>query len=622
MLINLSTIYVAIIAATPILFSDLTEASQYIRGGEQRRTTSSRKKFEYGNSCSSKWKGLCKGKCIASECRWSWPTNGGAVWKAARSNCRCKNKDDGDDDDDDEEEEEENTPTPTTSKPTMTPTISLKPPTPAPVVDVPVETTGSPTTTTPTVSIMTPNPTTSTIVLPNPFLRSKTTSSDVVTDWNKILLSSVTTTSPPRASRAMGMVHVAMFEAINGIADEFKPYYMGFKPASGASAVAAAATAAHRTLSALFPTKLEVFDAQLALSLATIPMGTSRTSGVDWGTICADAILTLRANDNSTLQVPYIQPPDAGVWRPTPEPLAPALLPNWPLVQPFTLSSGSALRPPGVPALTSDEYTEAFNEVKAIGSRTSTVRTEDQEQVAFFWADGPGTETPPGHWLRIASDVMVARGLSTLDRARLFALLGMGVADAAIVSWDAKYGLNHWRPITGIREASTDGNPDTVEDVTWSPLINTPPFPAYTSGHSTFSATAATILKRLLGDNNSFSTTSQGLPNVTRSYASFSSAAAEAGMSRIYGGIHWQYDNVVALNSGDQLGNLVVDGFLNRIGDLNGDDCVNQVDADMLLAKFGTNDSAADLNQDGVVDAIDAGKFDNRFGNGCDGIFL
>jgi hypothetical protein len=93
-------------------------------------------------------------------------------------------------------------------------------------------------------------------------------------------------------------------------------------------------------------------------------------------------------------------------------------------------------------------------------------------------------------------------------------------------------------------------------------------------------------------------------------------------MSRIYGGIHWQYDNVVALNSGDQLGNLVVDGFLNRIGDLNGDDCVNQVDADMLLAKFGTNDSAADLNQDGVVDAIDAGKFDNRFGNGCDGIFL
>ena len=293
-----------------------------------------------------------------------------------------------------------------------------------------------------------------------------------------------------------------------------------------------------------------------------------------------------------------------------------------PLVQPFTLSSGSALRPPGVPALTSEEYSTAFKEVKTLGSRISTVRTKDQEQVAFFWADGPGTETPPGHWLRIASDVVVARGLSTLDRARLFALLGMGVADAAIVSWDAKYWLNHWRPITGIREASTDGNPDTVEDVTWSPLINTPPFPAYTSGHSTFSATAATILKRFLGDNVAFSTTSQGLPNVTRSFTSFSNAAAEAGMSRIYGGLHWQYDNVDALTSGEQLGNLVVDGFLKRIGDLNSNDCVNEVDAEMLLAKFGTNDSSADLNQDGVVDDIDEAIVASRIGNGCEGIIF
>ena len=597
MIIKLSTIGVAIIVAT-------TEASQYIRGnsGEQRRRTTS-SEFTYGKSCSSNWKGLCKGKCIASECRWSWPTNGGKIWKAARSNCRCSKSEDDDDDDDDDEEE--NTQTPSTSKPTSKPTAAK--PTLMP--------------TSPTVSTTTPKPTTSTSVLPNPFLRSKSTSSDVVTDWNKILLSSVTTTSPPRASRAMGMVHVAMFEAINGIADEFKPYYMGIKPASDASTIAAAATAAHKVLSALFPTNLAVFDAQLALSLATIPMGTSRTSGVDWGNICADAILTLRANDNSTLQVPYIQPPDVGVWRPTPEPLAPALLPNWPLVQPFTLSSGSALRPAGVPELTSEEYTEAFNEVKALGSRTSLIRTEDQEQVAYFWADGPGTETPPGHWLRIASDVMVARGLSTLDRARLFALLGMGVADAAIVAWDAKYWLNHWRPITGIREASSDGNPDTVEDANWSPLLNTPPFPAYTSGHSTFSATAATILTRLLGDNTSFSTTSQGVPNVSRSFTSFSSAAVEAGMSRIYGGIHWQYDNIDALNSGEQLGNFVVDGFLKRIGDLNGDDCVNEVDAEMLLAMFGTNDSAADLNQDGVVDAIDAAIVDSRIGNGCDDIF-
>ena len=124
-----------------------------------------------------------------------------------------------------------------------------------------------------------------------------------------------------------------MFEAINGIANEFKPYYMGVvKPSSSASAIAAAATAAHKVLSSLFPTNLAAFDAQLALSLATIPIGTSRTSGVDWGITCADAILTIRANDNSTLQVPYIQPLNAGIWRPTPEPLAPLWSNPLPLV--------------------------------------------------------------------------------------------------------------------------------------------------------------------------------------------------------------------------------------------------------------------------------------------------
>jgi hypothetical protein len=235
----------------------------------------------------------------------------------------------------------------------------------------------------------------------------------------------------------------------------------------------------------------------------------------------------------------------------------------------------------------------------------------------LFWADNAGTETPPGHWLRIAAEVATALGLPTIERARLLALVGLGVADAAIVSWDAKYSYNHWRPVTAIRAASTEGNPGTVEDQTWSPLIGTPPFPSYTSGHSTFSAAAATIIARVLGsDNIAFTTTSQGLPDVTRSFSSFSAAAAEAGQSRIYGGIHFQYDNQHALDNGAELGNLVVDGFLRRIGDLNNDGCINQSDLDILLTKMGIEGSLADLNKDGIVDLKDQDILAKKMGNG------
>lgn len=430
---------------------------------------------------------------------------------------------------------------------------------------------------------------------------------DVVTDWSRVLLAAVknTSTPPPKASRAIAMVHVAIFEAMNGIAKDFDRYHVIGEPKSGASAVAAAATAAHIVLSELFPTQVDSFDAQRLTSLEGIPTG-PLINGNEWGTVCANDILALRSNDNSGLVVSYSTSVSPGLWNPTLPGYNAALLPNWPQVIPFTLSSGSSLRPQGPPALTSEEYATAFNEVKVLGNATSSVRTPEQSQIALFWADNAGTETPPGHWLRIAAEVATALGLPTIERARLLALVGLGVADAAIVSWDAKYSYNHWRPVTAIRAASTEGNPGTVEDQTWSPLIGTPPFPSYTSGHSTFSAAAATIIARVLGsDNTAFTTNSQGLPDVTRSFSSFSAAAAEAGQSRIYGGIHFQYDNQHALDNGAELGNLVVDGFLRRIGDLNNDGCINQSDLNILLTKMGMEDSLADLNKDGFVDSKD-----------------
>jgi hypothetical protein len=232
-------------------------------------------------------------------------------------------------------------------------------------------------------------------------------------------------------------------------------------------------------------------------------------------------------------------------------------------------------------------------------------------QIALFWADGGGTETPPGHWLRIASEVSVSRGMPTLERARLLALLGLGVADAAIMCWDAKYHYNHWRPVTAIRAGSTDGNVGTIEDATFLPFIGTPPFPAYTSGHSTFSGTSSRIMARILGtDYVSFTSTSDGLANVTRSYARLSAAADEAGQSRIYGGIHFQYDNRDGLSSGRALGDLVVDGYLRRRGDLNGDGCVDDDDLAILTSQMGVAGvSRADLNGDGIVNWKDRAMF-------------
>jgi len=200
------------------------------------------------------------------------------------------------------------------------------------------------------------------------------------------------------------------------------------------------------------------------------------------------------------------------------------------------------------------------------GVTTPTSRTPEQTTIAQFWADGVGTETPPGHWNQIAEDVARARGTTLVQNARLFALLDLALADAAIVAWDCKYVFNYWRPVTAIRNADTDGNPDTSQDATWTPLLVTPNFPSYTSGHSTFSSAGAAVLGNFFGtDNVSFTTGSDFLPGVRRTFPSFSAAAVEAGQSRIYGGIHFQFDNQDGLTSGHELGDYVTRNFLTPI---------------------------------------------------------
>src|SRR5947207_3043059 len=205
------------------------------------------------------------------------------------------------------------------------------------------------------------------------------------------------------------------------------------------------------------------------------------------------------------------------------------------------MPTGSHFRPLGPPTLDSARYVEDYNEVKALGAAVGSTRTVEQDMIALFWADGAGTETPPGHWNSIAQSVGAAWGNTVEQNARLFALLNLAMADAAICAWDAKYTYDFWRPVTAIRNGDFDGSAATVGDPTWTSFIVTPPFPDYVSGHSTFSGAASTVLAMFYGtDNVAFATGSDFLPGMTRHFSSFSAAARQAAVSRLYAGIHFR----------------------------------------------------------------------------------
>jgi membrane-associated phospholipid phosphatase len=388
-------------------------------------------------------------------------------------------------------------------------------------------------------------------------------SANVVLEWNQLALHAVgqARLSPVFVSRDLAITQAAVYDAVVAIDRSFEPYFAHVHASRGASLEAAAAQAAHDTLAALFPSQAGTFDSALAADLVGIPPGRAR-QGSDVGHAVAQQILDWRSTDGSTAVVNYTPGTDPGDWQPTPPANLPALAPQWPYVTPFALTSGSQFRPAPPPALDSAAYADAFNEVKDLGRVDSTTRTAEQTQIARFWNDGLGTAFAMGYWNRIAQQVATDQGLSLVQDARLFALLNIAEADAQISCWDAKYAYNLWRPVTAIRAADTDGNPATDPDSTWTPLLTTPNFPSYTSAHSTLSGAGAGILTALFGDSYHFTVTADGLPGVTRSFDSFEAAAAEAGRSRIYGGIHYQFDNANGQALGGEVAGYVVGGFL------------------------------------------------------------
>jgi membrane-associated phospholipid phosphatase len=386
----------------------------------------------------------------------------------------------------------------------------------------------------------------------------------VVLEWNQLLLDTARAnkTNPLAFTRDLAIESAAVYDAVNAIDRSYTPYFADVKAARGASPEAAAAQAAHDTLAALFPAQQATFDATLAADLSGIPAGRARL-GVAVGQAVAEQILASRSTDGSNVPKAYTPGSGPGVWQPTPPGNLAASAPQWGDVTPFGIPGGSAFRAPAPPDLNSPAYTDAFNEVKTLGDLNSTTRTAEQSQIAQFWYGATGTYTAPGYWNQIAQQVAVQRGNSLVENARLFALLNLTEADAAIAVWDTKYVYNFWRPVTAIQAADTDGNDGTAADASWTPYLVTPNHPSYVSGHSGVSSGAATVLAAFFGtDAISFSLSSDSLSGVTRSYTSFSEAAQEASDSRVYAGIHWRFDVVGGATIGTQVGTYITSHLL------------------------------------------------------------
>lgn len=384
-------------------------------------------------------------------------------------------------------------------------------------------------------------------------------STDMVLDWNTTALKATAGAAfnPPVESRNLAIVHAAIFDAVNSIVGEFRPYAVKVRRHPGASSAAAAAAAAHSALISLYPEQQSMLDAAFAASLATIPEGRARNDGVAIGETVAAHILALRAGDGAAEAVaaPYTPAAGAGAWQPTPPAFRPALDPGWGSVLPFVLRRGSQFRPGPPPALDSARYARDFNEIYETGAASSVTRTPEQTDIARFWI-----ATGPQNWNPAARQVAIARKATLSENARTFALLNMAGADAFIASWDAKFVYNQWRPVTAIRAADTDGNAATIADPAWTPLLATPPFPDYIAGHTTFAGAAEVVLACVFGNDPGVPMllTSATAPGVTLGYSRFTDIANDVVDARVWGGIHWRTASSRGQRVGRQVGDFAV----------------------------------------------------------------
>jgi hypothetical protein len=388
---------------------------------------------------------------------------------------------------------------------------------------------------------------------------------DVVLDWNGLMIDAIRAdnSGPTLSARNLAILHTAIYDAVNSVVRTHQPYRFEIDAPGESSPEAAAVGAAYEVMQILYQPFRARTESLYAAWRASAPDDVSISHGLALGRQVGVLALQSRAADGSSTEVPYIPSAEPGQWRRTPPFFRPPLTPHWRYVTPFCLPEIEPWMPPPPPALDSEEYAEALNEVKAWGGQDSAIRTPEQGLVALYWSDFSYTAMPPGHWHEIADTIARDRQNTLAENARLFALVSLAQADAAIVCWEAKYRHNLWRPVTAIQRADEDANPLTEADPNWEQFLPSPPFPAYPSGHSTFSKASAQVLTHFYGtDAITFITSSDTVSEVVRTFDSLAACADEVGMSRIYGGFHYSFDNVEGKKMGGKIGDYVWDHFL------------------------------------------------------------
>jgi hypothetical protein len=379
---------------------------------------------------------------------------------------------------------------------------------------------------------------------------------NVITDWDAAAVALAP--PPPMGQRGLAMVHLAMFDAVNSIERRYRPYRTGLNTPRATSQEAAAAMAAASVLAALHPEKAAELKASLATYVAAIPESAAKSEGLELGGAVADALLQARANDGASAPDAYRPKTKPGAYIPTPITVGSA----WVTMVPFALREPSQFRPAAPVSLTSAEWTSDYNEIKAYGSKTSTVRSPQQTEIARFWLMvGPQAYHP------LARQLILARQMSVIDSARSMALFSVALTDAYIAVYDAKYHYEFWRPITAIRNADVTGNPATERDPSWQPIDNTPMHPEYPCAHCILSSAAATVMEDLLGTSEipEVAMTSPTAPGVTHRWTNLQSYSEEVAQSRIWAGFHYRFSMRVGQDMGRKVGRFVCEHILQPV---------------------------------------------------------
>jgi PAP2 superfamily len=385
---------------------------------------------------------------------------------------------------------------------------------------------------------------------------------NVITDWDEKAVAVVTPSlgvpSPYPAQRMMGIVHAAMFDAVNSIERRYRPYLVQLPADPTTSKEAAAAAAAAAVLASIDLKTADEMKVAVATYLRSIPDGAAKTDGIKLGEAVAAKVLEARANDGAEAPDDYRPRTAPGVYVPT----AITLSSMWPNMKPFAMTTPSQFRPVPPISLESEEWATDYNELKDYGGRLSAKRTGQQTEIARFWLVGPPVSYHP-----FARELVIAKQMSVVDSARFMALVTLAINDAIIAVLDAKYHYNFWRPITAIRNGDTDGNTATDREATWQPIADTPMHPEYPCAHCVQAGAVAGVVKALLGteDIPEIAMTSPTAPGVTRRWTNMTAFTEEVSNARIWAGFHYRFSTRVGTDMGLQIGEYVVKSVIQPV---------------------------------------------------------